>query len=47
MAFYDVILAALLVQNKGLENQNIEEKEWGKTSFYICERVLERDVGLG
>lgn len=46
MAFCDVILAALLVQNKGLGNQNTEEKEQGKRSLCIGQRVLERDVGL-
>lgn len=46
MAFYNMILAALLVQNKGLGAQKTEEKEWEKKSFYIGQRLLERDVGL-
>lgn len=45
MAFYDVLLATLLVQNKGLENQNTEETEQGNRSFSLVEG-FKRDIGL-
>lgn len=50
MSFCFVVLTVLLVQNKGMGNQNTkgnEQEDRGKKNIFIfVKRVLEKDVGL-